>query len=138
MAFLAYDLLESEGRDWRGEPLERRRQCLVETVADGGDALMVSRPLPADDWSELARYRDTARDYGTEGLMLKRYGSPYRVGRTRGDWWKWKLAPLTIDAVMIYAWYESFTDPAAGRAHFKYGTFLATIAFVAGRAALLV
>lgn len=103
VAFLAYDLLECDGQDWRGEPLERRRQRLVETVADGGDALMVSRPLPADDWSELAHYRDTARDYGTEGLMLKRYGSPYRVGRTRGDWWKWKLAPLTIDAVLLYA-----------------------------------
>jgi DNA ligase-1 len=51
----------------------------------------------------LAQLRETARDAGAEGFMLKRKSSPYQVGRVRGDWWKWKIDPLTIDAVMIYA-----------------------------------
>jgi DNA ligase-1 len=40
---------------------------------------------------------------GSEGIMIKRKNSPYQSGRKRGDWWKWKIDPLTIDAVMIYA-----------------------------------
>ncbi|HIF78453.1 MAG TPA: ATP-dependent DNA ligase, partial [Sulfitobacter sp.] len=55
------------------------------------------------DWAALARLRSEARERRAEGLMLKRLASPYRDGRRRGDWWKWKLDPLTIDAVMIYA-----------------------------------
>jgi DNA ligase-1 len=55
------------------------------------------------DWATLAATRATARDHAAEGLMLKRADSPYHVGRKRGDWWKWKLDPLVIDAVMIYA-----------------------------------
>jgi DNA ligase-1 len=35
--------------------------------------------------------------------MLKRRSSSYGVGRRRGDWWKWKVDPLTVDAVLIYA-----------------------------------
>jgi DNA ligase-1 len=56
-----------------------------------------------NDWKELAELRETAREAGAEGFMLKRKSSPYQVGRVRGDWWKWKIDPLTIDAVMIYA-----------------------------------
>jgi DNA ligase-1 len=54
-------------------------------------------------WDDLARIRDTAREHLAEGLMLKRLASEYQVGRKRGDWWKWKLDALSVDAVMIYA-----------------------------------
>ncbi len=56
-----------------------------------------------DDWDALARLRATAREMNAEGLMVKRLSSPYHVGRKRGDWWKWKLDPFTVDCVMLYA-----------------------------------
>ncbi|MEM8901649.1 MAG: ATP-dependent DNA ligase, partial [Bacteroidota bacterium] len=56
-----------------------------------------------EDWGKLAELRERAREYYSEGLMLKRKDSTYKVGRKRGDWWKWKVDPLTVDAVMIYA-----------------------------------
>jgi DNA ligase 1 len=71
-----------------------------------GMAEAVLRPSPLialTSWDDLARWRDEARLQGVEGLMLKRLDSPYGVGRKRGDWWKWKIDPFTIDAVLIYA-----------------------------------
>jgi DNA ligase-1 len=56
-----------------------------------------------NSWEELANIRSGSRDVNAEGIMLKRKSSIYQVGRKRGDWWKWKIDPLTIDAVMIYA-----------------------------------
>lgn len=100
---LAYDLLEHGGRDLRGEPLEQRRVLLEHLLADAPAALGVSPLLDATDWAALADARDSAQERGVEGLMLKRRGSPYAAGRVRGDWWKWKLDPLTLDVVMIYA-----------------------------------
>lgn len=101
----AYDLLEDGGADLRAHPFAERRARL-ETLLDGiaPEAPIALSPLiPFDDWDALADIRATARDRAAEGLMLKRRDSPYHVGRKRGDWWKWKLDPLTIDAVMIYA-----------------------------------
>ena len=59
--------------------------------------------VEAASWAELAALREASRARGVEGLMLKRRGSPYRVGRRRGDWWKWKIDPYSVDAVLIYA-----------------------------------
>jgi DNA ligase-1 len=56
-----------------------------------------------ESWEHLVRLRRDSRTFGVEGVMLKRYDSPYGVGRKRGDWWKWKIEPFTIDAVLIYA-----------------------------------
>ncbi|THH35666.1 ATP-dependent DNA ligase [Aliishimia ponticola] len=101
----AYDLLEWQGADWRDRPLAERRAQLT-TLCDAlpPDApIKLSPAVPFDAWDELARIRSTARDAQAEGLMLKRLDSPYLSGRKKGDWWKWKLDPLTIDAVMIYA-----------------------------------
>ena len=103
VCFLAYDLLELEGRDLRQQPIEARREAMVDVLAGVPETVRASAELQAPDWESLERLRAIARDYGTEGIMLKRSGSPYRVGRTRGDWWKWKLAPRTIDAVLLYA-----------------------------------
>lgn len=102
--FLAYDLLEADAEDWRAAPLEQRRQRLERELTGIQGAIAPSRPLlEAEDWEQLGQLRAQARDHATEGIMLKRRGSPYRVGRVRGDWWKWKLAPRTIDAVLLYA-----------------------------------
>jgi DNA ligase-1 len=101
--FMAYDLLELGGADLRGRPLHERRALLATLLQDTDEALMLSPALAADSWDALAAERATSRERQTEGLMLKRVDSPYRVGRKRGDWWKWKIDPHTLDAVLIYA-----------------------------------
>ncbi|WP_299557751.1 ATP-dependent DNA ligase [uncultured Sulfitobacter sp.] len=101
----AYDLLEWEGEDIRQAPFKERRALLEKACADlPPDApIRLSPQLDFNGWDDLHSFRDGARDAQAEGLMLKRADSPYLAGRKKGDWWKWKLAPLTIDAVMIYA-----------------------------------
>ena len=102
---MAYDLLEWEGRDLRAQPFAKRRAGLARLLGGLADGvpLRLSPALGAPDWAGLATLRAQARARGAEGLMLKRLDAPYRMGRHRGDMWKWKLDPLTIDAVMIYA-----------------------------------
>jgi DNA ligase-1 len=101
---VAYDLLEEGGADLRELPLRERRRRLERLVAaTAHPALRISPVVAAASWAELAKVRAESRDRRVEGLMLKAAGSPYRVGRVRGDWWKWKVAPLTVDAVLIYA-----------------------------------
>lgn len=101
---LAYDLLESGGEDLRDRPLAERRALLEALLAAHGDPRIVASPrVAAAGWTDADRLRLDARARGVEGLMLKRLGSPYRVGRRRGDWWKWKIDPLTVDAVLVYA-----------------------------------
>ena len=104
-ALLAYDLLEWGGADLREQPLASRRQTLAAALGAGrsGGPIRLSPPLPFTDWDALAATRATARAEAAEGLMLKRLAAPYRGGRHRGDWWKWKLDPRVVDAVMIYA-----------------------------------
>jgi DNA ligase-1 len=105
VVLIAYDLLEYEGQDIREQPLEQRREKLaglVESLASTG-RIVLSPVVEAPTWQELTTVRNEARDRGVEGFMLKRRGSPYRVGRKRGDWWKWKVQPFSIDAVLIYA-----------------------------------
>ncbi|HGM6770038.1 TPA: ATP-dependent DNA ligase [Stenotrophomonas maltophilia] len=101
---LAYDLLERDGNDLRALPLQQRRVQLAELLGTLGDArIQLSPEVPAGDWARAAALRDAARERGVEGLMLKRRNSAYQSGRRRGDWWKWKVDPLTIDAVLLYA-----------------------------------
>jgi DNA ligase-1 len=100
----AYDLLEEDGLDIRHLPLMERRRRLAAIVADVNlPQLILSPAIDFDTWQQLTETRLTSRDNNSEGIMLKRKSSPYQVGRKRGDWWKWKIDPLTIDAVMIYA-----------------------------------
>lgn len=101
---LAYDLLEHGGEDVRGLPLEQRRTLLVAMLDTLDDPhIVISLPVEVSGWHAAAAWRALARERGVEGLMLKRRDSTYQSGRRRGDWWKWKVDPLTIDAVMIYA-----------------------------------
>jgi DNA ligase-1 len=130
VAFVSYDLLEWQGEDWRQRALHERRSQLEsvivesrsfaltqrETVAPGEtlelfptlktaptSVLRLSEVLTADSWRSLDHWREQARIRGVEGLMLKRRDAPYGVGRQRGHWWKWKIDPLVIDAVLINA-----------------------------------
>jgi DNA ligase-1 len=101
---IAYDLLEVGGEDARGMPLEARRDALAALVRSADQPLLtLSESVNAGTWEQAAAARATSRERGVEGLMLKRAGSPYGVGRARGDWWKWKIDPYSVDAVMIYA-----------------------------------
>ena len=100
VTLLAYDLLEDGGADVRDRPLDWRRARLAE-LATG--RLQLSPALDAPSWAELARVREQSRARQVEGLMLKRRSSGYRTGRVRGDWWKWKVEPFAVDAVMVNA-----------------------------------
>jgi DNA ligase-1 len=102
VVLLAYDLLEDSGNDVRSWPLARRRERLEALIPRSG-TLRLSPALAASDWATLAALRSTARERRAEGLMLKRRDAAYGVGRVRGPWWKWKVDPYTVDAVMIYA-----------------------------------
>ncbi|MFP7571554.1 ATP-dependent DNA ligase [Marivita sp. S2033] len=105
VVLIAYDLLEADGQDLRALPLENRRarmEALLDDVPPDAP-IRAAPPLAFDTWDALADIRASARDHRAEGLMLKRRDSPYLAGRKKGDWWKWKLDPLTVDAVMIYA-----------------------------------
>ena len=105
VVLMAYDLLEHEGRDVRTEPLEWRRFRLSELVSVSPlrSRFLLSPTVPAASWDALTLARTESRSRHAEGLMLKRLGSPYGVGRRRGDWYKWKVNPLTVDAVLIAA-----------------------------------
>ncbi len=101
----AYDLLENDGQDLRDTSYDARRAKLETMIAAlPKDApIRLSATVPFADWPALAQLRETSRDRHAEGFMLKRGASPYLSGRKKGDWWKWKVDPLMIDAVMIYA-----------------------------------
>ena len=108
VVFMTYDLLEDEGLDIRPLPLDERRRRLSLRLTDDG-VLRMSPKVEAENWEQLTLLRADSRTRGVEGLMLKRRTSSYGVGRKRGDWWKWKIEPYTIDAVLMYA------QPGSGR-----------------------
>lgn len=104
ICFFAYDLLEYEGQDIREMPLSERRTLLEKIVEEANHpSIILSLVIDFKNWNELIELRTHSRENGAEGMMLKRKNSSYQVGRKVGDWWKWKIDPLVIDAVMIYA-----------------------------------
>ena len=108
VVFMTYDVLEDAGADVRAQPLAVRRARLEELVSTSS-TLRASPAITSASWEELAVLRAESRERGVEGFMLKRLSSAYGVGRKKGDWWKWKIDPYTIDAVLIYA------QPGSGR-----------------------
>lgn len=123
----AYDILEWDGEDIRGKSYLERRTLLEEMYAhvilnpknwdekskENKDflhllettdlPLLLSERIQCNSWEQVAEERKRSREMRSEGLMLKHNHSPYQVGRKKGDWWKWKVEPLTIDAVLTYA-----------------------------------
>ena len=105
VTLVAYDLLEQRGEDLRPLPFSERRRRLAALLAGVPTAgrLVLSPAVEAGGWSALAEARGQARERGAEGLMLKRLSSAYGAGRRKGDWWKWKVEPHAVDAVLMYA-----------------------------------
>ncbi|MGJ7486157.1 ATP-dependent DNA ligase [Variovorax sp. LT2P21] len=106
VVLLGYDLLEWQGRDLRAMPQQERRARMDDLVTQVQHPQLIASPmLTGDSWADLSRQREAARAMGVEGMMLKQRHAHYGVGRTKdvGTWWKWKIDPLSIDAVLIYA-----------------------------------
>jgi DNA ligase-1 len=109
VVFMTYDVLEAGGQDIRHTPLRERRRILESLIGPpeaGPYRPGILRPSPllsAPSWGELGDERARSRELGVEGLMIKRLDSTYGVGRKRGEWWKWKIDPYSVDAVLIYA-----------------------------------
>ncbi|WAE51042.1 ATP-dependent DNA ligase [Stutzerimonas frequens] len=106
VAVLAYDLLEWQGDDWRQREHRERRQQLEAVVGQCPSPQLLLSPLVSGaDWQDLARQREASRALGVEGMMIKARAAQYGVGRTKdvGVWWKWKIDPYSVDAVLIYA-----------------------------------
>jgi DNA ligase 1 len=102
--FLAYDALQIDAKDLRDRP-QRERRAALEAIASE-HAIELSPRVTGESWQALARLRDEARERGVEGLMLKHLDSRYRIGRTKdaaANWWKWKIDPYSVDAVLVYA-----------------------------------
>lgn len=105
---IAFDILEYRGNDVRSQPLHWRRDRLEELLqseatTNTSEAIRLSPALPIDTWSMATETRDRCREQQAEGLMLKSIDGPYRSGRPIGEWWKWKITPFTVDAVLVYA-----------------------------------
>lgn len=104
LCMMCYDLLEFNGKDIRRLPLKERRKLLEELINNlDTDLLKLSPVLECDNWENLNALRNESKLLGCEGLMLKHKESIYETGRRRGKWWKWKVDPYTVDAVLIYA-----------------------------------
>lgn len=110
VGFIAYDLLEINREDIRKLPLDHRKQHLKNLIAAWKEntssplfPILFSEDIQQETWEALEEIREKSRAYSAEGLMLKRKDSLYQTGRKRGDWWKWKIDPYTVDAVLIYA-----------------------------------
>ena len=106
VAVLAYDLLEYQGDDWRNHTQAERRAQLEQVIAQCNQPVLLPSPsLTGTSWADLAQQREASRQLGVEGMMLKAREGLYGVGRTKdmGVWWKWKVDPFSVDAVLIYA-----------------------------------
>ncbi|MCB0398050.1 MAG: ATP-dependent DNA ligase [Winogradskyella sp.] len=116
IGFYAYDILEFNGKDIREQSFEKRRQQLefIFNSTTLPKHIKLSFLVDFNTWDDLHDIRNDSRAINSEGLMLKQKKSPYHTGRKKGDWWKWKVEPLTIDAVMIYA------QKGSGRRSSKY------------------
>lgn len=105
VSIIAYDILEFDGRDIREEPQEVRRRLLESLYQRESrpGVFELSELIAFNEWDQLRKLHVEAREHAAEGFMLKRKSAPYQVGRRKGDWWKWKIEPLAIDAVLVYA-----------------------------------
>lgn len=105
VAFIVYDVMEFSEEDIRSKNQEARRKILeqIQSTSSHQEIFRISEIIKTNDWNFLAQERERSRELMAEGLMLKRKSATYQVGRKRGDWWKWKVDPLSVDAVMIYA-----------------------------------
>ena len=103
---MAYDLLEVGGKDIRTQPLferQKKLEFILKKNSNLSSPIRLSNHMKFESWDEVAKERENASKKKSEGLMIKRKNSKYEVGRIKGNWWKWKSDPKTIDAVLTYA-----------------------------------
>jgi len=104
VVLMCYDVLEYDGKDLRTETQETRRSQLEDIVKKINLPVMrLSSLIDFNSWDELRDLHKESRARGAEGFMIKRKAATYQVGRKKGDWWKWKVDPLSVDAVLVYA-----------------------------------
>lgn len=104
VAFMVYDLIEWRGKDRRQDSFQERRELLASSPQLFLNLHWKLSPLlPFASWEEVQQLRAKASELLTEGIMLKRKSSAYGIGRKRGDWWKYKVDSMTVDAVLLYA-----------------------------------
>jgi DNA ligase-1 len=105
VSFICYDILELENVDLRKNSQEERRKILEGVLAKCAitKTILLSPLILFKNWEDLRQLHHSSRENSAEGFMIKRKSAPYKVGRKKGDWWKWKVDPLSVDAVMIYA-----------------------------------
>jgi len=105
VAFIGYDVMEYGGQDVRHQPQEERRKILEDLFeqTEIKGAFKISPLLDFKEWDELKNLHLQSREHAAEGFMIKRKQAHYLTGRKKGDWWKWKVDPLSIDAVLVYA-----------------------------------
>jgi len=103
VVLLCYDIIENEGKDLRPIPLGERRRILEGILKTGSSQIRITDVLSFNSWQDLVLLKDSSKKNSVEGLMIKSLNSPYISGRKKGYWWKWKIKPYTIDAVLIYA-----------------------------------
>lgn len=102
LVFMVYDILEYGGVDLRAKPMQERRS-LLESLTFQSPKIFLSKLVSGKEWQDILNFRLESRERGVEGLMLKKKESTYGVGRQKGNWWKYKVDPMTIDAVLLYA-----------------------------------
>ncbi len=118
LVFMAYDLLALQGEDLRERPFIERRTQLEKLIHEmNNQSLRLSPTVEFLEWQDILKHWEQAKERGVEGLMLKKRSSPYKTGRVRGNWWKFKVNPMTIDAVLLYA------QPGSGRRANLYTDF---------------
>ncbi|MAI43566.1 MAG: ATP-dependent DNA ligase [Puniceicoccaceae bacterium] len=105
VVFMAYDLLEIDSVDLRAKSTSERRDVLEKWLPSIETYVMRLSPIydASRGWEAMAEVRSHSREESIEGLMLKQKTAIYSVGRKKGLWWKWKIEPYTVDAVMVYA-----------------------------------
>ena len=109
LVFMIFDLLEMDGVDLRSQPLSMRREKLSQLPIAQSSMFRLSANVSINDWLEVPALIDQSRSNRVEGLMLKRLDSHYLAGRPVGPWWKLKVQPFTIDAILVAA------QPGRGR-----------------------
>jgi DNA ligase-1 len=104
VVLMCYDVLEYDGKDFRTETQQTRRSLLEDIVKNTHQPVLRISPLvDFTTWNDLREAHKQSRERGAEGFMIKRKAATYQVGRKKGDWWKWKVDPLSVDAVLVYA-----------------------------------
>ena len=110
VVFMAYDILEINGKDIRSKILSERRNILEKSFSNLisedksiNGKIKITKLHQISNWIDLEEVKNSARKSNTEGLVIKDKQSEYVPGRKKGNWWKYKIDPMQLDGILIYA-----------------------------------